>query len=91
MNSLVRTKQGSFDISNAIDLLDINESTKLLETEDFLDVKRLQIGKEEKKLVINGNKLNKEVSDGYYNVFVKDNKLALYEFKENEGRLVMFY
>ena len=91
MNSLIRTKQGSFDIGSAINLLDINESTKLLETEDFLDVKKLQISKDEKKLVVNGNKLNKDVSDGYYNVFVKDNKLALYEFKENEGRLVMFY
>lgn len=91
MNSLIRTKQGSFDISDAIDLFDINENTPLLNEEDFLEVKKIFVSKEEKKKVLNGNILNKEVSDGFYNVYTKQNKLALYEFNNNEGRLVMFY
>ena len=91
MNSLVRTKQGKFSIKDAIDLNEINFNTKLLDTSDVLDVKKLQVSKEEKKLVVNGNKLNKEIPDGYYDVYLKDTKLALYEFKHNEGRIIMFY
>ena len=91
MNSLVRTKQGKFSIKDAINLNEINFNTKLLDTSDVLDVKKLQVSKEEKKLVVNGNKLNKEIPDGYYDVYLKDTKLALYEFKHNEGRIIMFY
>lgn len=91
MNSLIRTKQGKFSIKDAINLNEINFNTKLLDTSDVLDVKKLQVSKEEKKLVVNGNKLNKEIPDGYYDVYLKDTKLALYEFKHNEGRIIMFY
>lgn len=91
MNSLIRTKQGRFNIEDAVDLDKVTYDTKLLETSDVLDVKKLQISKDEKKLVVNGNKLNKEVPDGYYEVYVKDTKLALYEFKYNEGKIIMFY
>ena len=91
MNSLIRTKQGRFNIEDAVDLDKVTYDTKLLETSDVLDVKKLQISKDEKKLVVNGNKLNKEVPDGYYEVYVKDTKLALYEFKYKEGKIIMFY
>lgn len=91
MQSLVRIKQGSFSLDSAINLDEVTFDTKLLEASDVLDVKKLLISKEEKKLVVNGNKINKEVNDGYYDVYVKENKLALYEFTNNEGRIIMFY
>ena len=91
MQSLVRIKQGSFSLDNAINLDEVTFDTKLLEASDVLDVKKLLISKEEKKLVVNGNKINKEVDDGYYDVYVKENKLALYEFTNSEGRIIMFY
>lgn len=91
MNSLVRTKQGKFSIDKAIDLNKVTYDTKLLDAKDVLDVKKLLINKDDKKLVINGNKLTKDVDDGYYDIYAKDNKLALYKFKKNEGRIIMFY
>lgn len=91
MNSLNRIKQGKFLIENAIDLDKIDEKTPLLETKDVLDAKKLQLSKEEEKLVLNGNKLEKEINDGYYEVCFKNKKLALYEFKYNIGRIIMFY
>lgn len=91
MNSLNRIKQGKFLIENAIDLDKIDEKTPLLETKDVLDTKKLQLSKEEEKLVLNGNKLEKEINDGYYEVCFKNKKLALYEFKYNIGRIIMFY
>lgn len=91
MNSLIRTKQGNFSIESAINLADITYETKLLDTTDILDIKKVLVSKEEKKLVINGNKINKELNDGYYDVYCKNERLALYEFKANEGRIIMFY
>lgn len=91
MNGLNRIKQGKFLIENAIDLDKIDEKTPLLETKDVLDAKKLQLSKEEEKLVLNGNKLEKEINDGYYEVCFKNKKLALYEFKYNIGRIIMFY
>ena len=91
MNSLTRTKQGNFDISGAVNLFDINEHTPLLQTEDFLDVTSYNLNKKLYDLVINGNKLKISLSNGYYNLIYNNEKIALYEFMYNEGRLVMFY
>lgn len=91
MNSLIRTKQGSFDIKNAIDLNKVTYETKLLDAKEVLGTKKLLINKDDKKLVENGNKLQKEVDDGYYDLYYKNNKIALYKFSYNEGRIIMFY
>ena len=91
MNSLVRTKQGNFDIKDAINLLDIDDNTKLLQADEFLEVNSYKLNKKTYDLVINGNKLKISLSNGYYNLIYNDNLIALYEFKYNEGRLVMFY
>ena len=91
MNSLIRTKQGSFDIKDAIDLNKVTYETKLLDAKEVLGTKKLLINKDDKKLVENGNKLQKEVDDGYYDLYYKNNKIALYKFSYNEGRIIMFY
>lgn len=91
MNSLIRTKQGNFDINMAVDLFDIDEHTHLLKTEEFLDINTYTLNKKLYDLVINGNMLKISISNGYYNLIYNNELIALYEFKYNEGRLVMFY
>ena len=91
MNSLVRTKQGNFDIKDAVSLFEIDEHTHLLQTEEFMNVTTYDLNKKLYDLVINGNKLKISLSNGYYNLIYNDKLVALYEFKYNEGRLVMFY
>ena len=91
MNSLIRNKQGKFNIDDAINLEDINESTKLLKCNDVLDVEEYNVDEKIYKLVINGNKLNKAIGNGFYNIVYNEKGIALYKFVNNEGRLVMFY
>lgn len=91
MNSLIRTKQGIFSIENAINLEDVTENTTLLDAKEVLKIKNLLISKDEKKLVINGNKLSKNIENGYYDIYFKSQRLALYKFEGNEGRKIMFY
>ena len=91
MNSLVRTKQGRFNIENALNLEDININTKLLTSRDILDIKDYNLDDNLYKFVSNGNKLNINLSDGYYNMIYNNKDIAIYKFSYNEGRLVMFY
>ena len=91
MNSLKRTKQGIFSIEDSVFIEDINENTNLLNANKYLNIKDLNIEEDVNKLVANGNKLNINIEDGFYNVIYKDCKVAIYKFTSNEGRLVMFY
>lgn len=91
MSSLVRTKQGRFNIEDSINLDDISDKTALLKSKDVLDVNNYELNEQYYKLVINGNKLNINLDDGYYNMVFDNNEIALYKFMNNEGRLVMFY
>lgn len=91
MNSLIRIKQGIFKVENSINIEDIDINTKLLTSKDCLDVKEYILDDDNYKRVINGNKLDIAQEDGYYDMTYNDNLIALYEFKNNEGRLVMFY
>lgn len=91
MNSLVRTKQGRFNIENALNLEDININTKLLTSRDILDIKDYVLDDNLYRFVSNGNKLNINLNDGYYNMIYNNKDIAIYKFSYNEGRLVMFY
>lgn len=91
MNSLVRTKQGRFNIEKALNLEDININTKLLTSRDILDIKDYSLDDNLYKFVSNGNKLNINLNDGYYNMNYNNKDIAIYKFSYNEGRLVMFY
>ena len=91
MNSLVRTKQGKFSIEESINLDDINSDVKLLTSRDVLDIKDYDLDDKLYKYVSNGNKLNIDIEDGYYNMLYNKDDVAIYKFTNNEGRLVMFY
>ena len=91
MNSLIRTKQGRFRIEDSYVMDEINKDTKLLDSKDVLDIRDYILNDYEYKLVSNGNKLNIELEDGYYNVVYNNEDVAIYKFKYNEGKLLMFY
>ena len=91
MNSLVRTKQGRFRIEDSIDLDKISVNTKLLTSRDVLDIDNYDLDDNLLKLVTNGNKLNINIEDGYYNMVYNNKDIAIYKFDYNVGRLVMFY
>lgn len=91
MNSLVRTKQGRFSIEDSIDLDKISVNTKLLTSRDVLDIDNYDLDDNLFKLVTNGNKLNINIEDGYYNMIYNNKDIAIYKFSYNIGRLVMFY
>ena len=91
MNSLIRTKQGKFKIEDSIELDDIKPDTKLLTSRNVLIIKDYEVDEKLYNLVINGNKLNLNLEDGYYNVTYNNKDVALYNFKYNEGRVIMFY
>ena len=91
MNSLVRTKQGRFRIEDSYVLDEINKDTRILDSKDVLDIGDYILNDYEYKLVSNGNKLNIELEDGYYNVVYNNEDVAIYKFKYNEGKLLMFY
>ena len=91
MNSLIRTKQGAFKIENSYRLDDITEDTKLLTTEDVFNITKYDLNDTEYKKVINGNKLEYNFKDGLYNMRYDGKEIALYNFDNNIGKLVMFY
>lgn len=91
MNSLVRIKQGSFDIKDSINLSDIDENTMLLNADQVLEIKELKLNKKEANLVTNGNKLEKPIKNGFYNLIYNEEKICIYKFDDNIGKLVMFY
>lgn len=91
MCSLIRTKQGSFTIDKAINIEDINENIKLIEASEILDVKRLDVNEHEFNMINNGNKINKEIDNGYYDIYYENKKIALYNFENNIGRIIIKY
>ena len=76
MNSLIRTKQGNFDIGDAYTLEDIkNNNYNYLTIKDFLNYPIVELNDEEYLLVKNGNKIINQ-----YNI--KDKVLFIYHEKE---------
>lgn len=69
MTKLIRTKIGKFSLENAFKEKDINDETVIIKTEDILDFPKFDITDEEYFKMKNGIKLNKDISDGYYNIY----------------------
>lgn len=91
MQDLIRTKQGIFTLDNSFTLEDIEKGNfNLLKLEEFLDIQIVNINNEILKKVSNGNKIEDNY-DGY--VLYKNNgvDIALYNFENNVGRLVILF
>lgn len=92
MNSLIRIRQGKFNLKDAYTLNDIKENDyQSLDIEDILNIKKVNINNNDLlKKVINGNQI-KENNNGYI-LYIKDNlNVALYYFKDNIGNLKIMY
>ncbi len=91
MSSLVRTRQGKFKLEDAYTLEEIqNEQYKSLNIEDVLEITQVNLENNRNilHLVLNGNKLNLDYQ-GYVLFKLNKEEIALYNFKNNEGRLII--
>jgi tRNA pseudouridine55 synthase len=91
MNSLIRTKQGRFTIDSSYTLDDVkNNNYRDIPIDNVLDVKYIELDDNLYKKVINGNRLNLDYNG--YILFTKDNKqVALYNFINKEGKLIILF
>lgn len=79
MTSLIRTKQGNFNIEDSYTLEEIkNNNYKLLDIDNFLDIKIMDIKGIEKK-VLNGVKLEFNINNKYLLFKENNNDIALYK------------
>lgn len=91
MSSLIRTQQGNVDIKNSYKLEDIKLGNyKVLSARDVLDYETINLTEEEKFLILNGVKINKNVVDGYYFMYYLDEEIAVYEFIDGVGKMKVF-
>ena len=89
MSSLIRTKQGNFDLAHSYTLEEIEKNNyEALKIRDILDVKEIKLTEEISKKVRNGNKLNLDL-DGYVLFTENEKEVALYDFKNNLGKLII--
>ena len=92
MQSLIRTKQGSFKLEEAYTLEEIKEGKyKILEVRDVLDVLECELDQELEKKVSNGNKIKLNIKSDYI-LFIKNKQeVALYQKDKEEYKpLIMF-
>ena len=80
MSSLIRTKQGKFLLSEALNLNDISINSKLINIGDALDIPIKEINDNDYKLVINGSKINNNYNIKDKVLFVKNcDFIAIYK------------
>ena len=85
MSSLIRTRQGKFMLSDAIELDDINVNSNLLNINKALDIEVLEIDDKDYKKVVNGAIINNSYNIKDKVLFLKDNKaLAIYQNFNNK-------
>lgn len=91
MNSLIRTKQGIFNINNSYTLNEIEKNNyKEIPLEKVINLKVVELNNELYKKVVNGNILNLNY-EGY--ILFKNNNtdIALYYFENNIGKLKLLF
>lgn len=80
MNSLVRTKQGEFSLSDAINIEDIkNNNFKLLKAQDILKFKQYHLNNIELQKVQNGNEIYLPLEEEYILLLYNLEEIAIYK------------
>ncbi len=80
MNSLVRTKQGEFSLSDAINIDDIkNNNFKLLKAQDILKFKQYHLNDTEFQKVQNGNEIYLPLEEEYILLLYNLEEIAIYK------------
>lgn len=85
MSSLIRTRQGKFNLSDAHNLDDVSINSPLITINKALDIETKEIDDKDYKKVINGAVINNNYNIKDKVLFIKDNKEhAIYENKNNK-------
>ena len=80
MNSLVRTKQGEFSLSDAINIDDIkNNNFKLLKAQDILKFKQYHLNDTELQKVQNGNEIYLPLEEEYILLLYNLEEISIYK------------
>ncbi len=88
MGNLVRTKQGRFKIEDTYTLQDIIDGNyKLLNATELFDYQNISLTEELYFKIKNGAKINCDVIDGNYNMIYNGELVAIYTFKNKEGKI----
>lgn len=78
MSSLTRTKQGNFDIKNAIDLEEIDENTKLISLIDSINLPKVEADEYLFNKIKNGSKLQNRYNYDEFAFIYNNELIAIY-------------
>lgn len=84
MSDLIRTKQGKFDIKDAISLSDIDEDMKLINIKDSLEIPMIEIDEFLYNKVSHGSKLQNRYEYEKIGFIYKDELVAIYIVDNND-------
>ena len=88
MESLIRTKQGSFKIEDSYKIEDIEKNSyKTLKIKDVLDIPVIKVDDELKNKIQNGVKLKPEKENQVLYIDKEGNELAIYKKENNEMKV----
>jgi len=87
MESLIRTKQGKFDIKDSYTILDIkNNNYKALNVKELFDYKVIELTEDEYFRVKNGNFINIDLEDQIVILTYQNKDIAIYEIKDKVAK-----
>lgn len=86
MTSLVRTKQGRFNLDDSVNLDNIDN--KIISIEDYFSDKfKIELNDDQYKKVINGNKIENvyNIKDDYFYLYYNNQLIAIYMIDSNDN------
>ena len=90
MTSLIRTKQGKFDIENTSTIEEVrNNNYKLLSIEDVLDVEVIECSEALYKLISNGVKLENRYNKEYVLFKYNNQEISLYHLSDEYYKMFL--
>ena len=88
MSDLVRTKQGKFDIKDAIELSEVNENIKFLNIKDSIDMPMIEIDDFLYRKISNGSKLQNRYESEKIGFIYNDELVAIYIVDNNNSNVI---
>ncbi len=88
MSSLKRIKQGKFDISNSIDIDEVDENTKLIPLIDAIDLPKVQVDDYLLNKIKNGSKLENRYNYDKFAFIYNNDLIAIYVVDPKDNKKV---
>lgn len=88
MSSLTRIKQGKFDISNSIDIDEVDENTKLIPLIDAIDLPKVQVDDYLLNKIKNGSKLENRYNYDKFAFIYNNDLIAIYVVDPKDNKKV---